>query len=103
MLFKDKKVSENKALEILQFWEKHLIGFSYECILKCPKCKKYCMDLTTKSMIEKEGKCNLCCGRVVMRQPHYATNTDKKKTEAQKRKKKSTTIVIKNKKRRRKK
>lgn len=84
-------VSEKDALKILAFWEKHLIGFSYECICKCPKCCKYAIDLVTKNMIEEEGKCNICAKttKVLLYQPPLNTNTDKKKSETQKRKRKT--------------
>ena len=88
--FEDEYISEREALKILAFWEKHLIGFSYECICKCPKCHKYAIDLVTKNMIEEEGKCNICAKttKVLLYQPRLNTNTDKKKSETQKRKQK---------------
>ncbi len=58
--FSDLKYSEKELVELLLYWEKSLIGFSYDCLEQCPCCRKYAIDKRTKERIRKRQACNLC-------------------------------------------
>jgi hypothetical protein len=61
---KRENVSEKNVLKLLRCLEQHILGFSYECIHKCKKCKKWAIDLEEKKFIEKEKKCHECVGLI---------------------------------------
>lgn len=53
-------IPESKVLKLLQCLENHVLGFSYDCIHKCIKCKKWAINLEEKKFIEKQRMCHQC-------------------------------------------